>query len=210
MSVVNRRDFLKTASASAAIAPVDWRGVSIVADPRDPIASSGPAIWAASELRSSLEARGIPVQWRDSIHEDAASDLQILLSGPSSNARRLAGVDVPTSAEGFMLAPASSQSGNLLLAAGRDPLGLVYATLELADRVRFAPVALAALQLRQPEQERSANAIRSMARLFASDVEDKSWYYDRAMWNDYLTMLAAVSLRSSGEAVQGSAEAVRL
>src|SRR5205807_5129612 len=106
---------------------------------------------------------------------------QIILSGP-------AGAEVPNTSESFILAPASS---NHLLAAARDPLGLVYATLELADRVRFAPFALAALQLRQPEQEESANRVRSMARCFVSDVEDKSWYYDRAMWNEYLTMLAA-------------------
>jgi len=39
--------------------------------------------------------------------------------------------------------------------------------------------------------ERPANAIRSIARTFVSDVEDKSWFQDRAFWSRYLTMLAA-------------------
>ena len=75
-------------------------------------------------------------------------------------------------------------------AGGTDIRGLVYAVLELADRVRYAPVALDALKLAAQVSERPANTIRSMSRCFQSDVEDKSWYHDRAMWREYLTMLA--------------------
>src|SRR5580704_13271472 len=37
---------------------------------------------------------------------------------------------------------------------------------------------------------RPANAVRSVQRLFASEVEDKPWFYDREMWPQYLGMLA--------------------
>lgn len=40
-------------------------------------------------------------------------------------------------------------------------------------------------------QTQGANRIRSVMRLFASDVEDKSWYNDRDFWRRYLSMLAA-------------------
>ena len=79
----------------------------------------------------------------------------------------------------------------VLLASGGDALGLVYAALELADRVRYAANPMAALQLANAETERPANRIRSIARCFVSEVEDKSWFYDRAMWSEYLDMLAA-------------------
>ncbi len=36
----------------------------------------------------------------------------------------------------------------------------------------------------------SANAVRSVARLFTSDVEDKPWFNDREMWPAYFDMLA--------------------
>src|SRR6185295_15904723 len=39
--------------------------------------------------------------------------------------------------------------------------------------------------------ERPANTIRSVPRLFTSDVEDTPWYTDREMWPAYLSMLAA-------------------
>src|SRR5690349_6749231 len=35
-----------------------------------------------------------------------------------------------------------------------------------------------------------ANRVRSIQRLFASEVEDKPWFYDREMWPRYLAMLA--------------------
>ena len=37
---------------------------------------------------------------------------------------------------------------------------------------------------------RPANAVRSVQRLFTSEVEDKPWFYDREMWPRYLDMLA--------------------
>ncbi len=44
--------------------------------------------------------------------------------------------------------------------------------------------------LPQSNPERPANAVRSIQRLFTSEVEDKSWFYDREMWSRYLGMLA--------------------
>lgn len=42
----------------------------------------------------------------------------------------------------------------------------------------------------QSTSERPANAIRSIQRLFTSEIEDKPWFYDREMWPRYLAMLA--------------------
>lgn len=48
----------------------------------------------------------------------------------------------------------------------------------------------AALALPQSAADRPANAVRSVQRLFTSEVEDKPWFYDREMWPRYLAMLA--------------------
>ncbi len=186
MSFFNRREFLKTTGVASTLVRGDVRCVAIIADRHDPVASSEPAKWAAGELQSSLEIKGVLVRRRDSIERDA-DDFQIILSGPSVRA----GIPLPAVPEGFVLAPATLPQRAAVFAIGYDPLGLVYAALELADRVRFAAKPLAVLQLAKAEQERPANSIRSIARCFESDVEDKSWYYDRAMWSEYLGMLAA-------------------
>ena len=42
----------------------------------------------------------------------------------------------------------------------------------------------------QPLIEQPANEIRSLTRLFVSEIEDKPWFNDREMWPRYLTMVA--------------------
>lgn len=39
-------------------------------------------------------------------------------------------------------------------------------------------------------QAKAANSVRSVQRLFTSEVEDKPWFYDREMWPRYFAMLA--------------------
>ena len=54
---------------------------------------------------------------------------------------------------------------------------------------------MVAIPLRRMPHRRSfagtapPNTVRSIARAFVSDVEDKSWYYDKTFWREYLTNL---------------------
>ncbi len=95
--------------------------------------------------------------------------------------------DVPE-AIGLFRGKASRQAA--LLACGSDTQGLVYATLELADRVRFAEDPLKELRRVGRIIQQPANQIRSVGRLFASEIEDKPWFSDRSFWEGYLTGLA--------------------
>lgn len=63
--------------------------------------------------------------------------------------------------------------------AAPDARGFAYALTELADRVRYASDPVAALTLRTPETATPANTVRSIARAFVSEVEDKPWFYPR-------------------------------
>ncbi|MGA2555920.1 MAG: hypothetical protein ABSG04_06565, partial [Verrucomicrobiota bacterium] len=84
-----------------------------------------------------------------------------------------------------------AQKHSVTLACGSDERGLVYALLELADRVYFAAHPLEMLRTLPPASDRPANRIRSISRSFVSDVEDKAWFQDREFWPPYLDMLAA-------------------
>jgi hypothetical protein len=53
-----------------------------------------------------------------------------------------------------------------------------------------AGVLAGAPALPQSTAGRPANAVRSVQRLFTSEIEDKPWFYDRQMWPHYLAMLA--------------------
>jgi hypothetical protein len=199
---INRRSFVTagaagmvTAATAGVLDAAPASGVSIIVDPRDEVATAAPPAWAAKELEAALTARGTSVQTCDTIAQARPGNLCIVAAGsnalPAREILRRASTSIPDVPEALGLIPAGSMSKhNVLLAAGRDPRGLVYALLDLADRVRHNQDPLAALAIAKPVAERPANTVRSVTRLFTSDVEDKPWYNDREMWPNYLTMLA--------------------
>jgi len=192
---MNRRGFLKqTGLAAGAAAMSTLRGatgsVAIVVDPNDPIASVAAASWAVHTLQEVLAAQGITAKVYPRLDEAPAGDRHFVVA-QSENAMagqilRSANASMPSGPEGLGLVPGKAAGRSVLLATGTDERGLVYAVLELADRVKYGST----LDLKSPLLEKPANAIRSCARCFVSDIEDKSWFYDRAMWLEYLTTLA--------------------
>src|SRR5262249_31835183 len=66
-----------------------------------------------------------------------------------------------------------------------------YGLLEVADRLTYSNAPLATLRNPEPLIEKPVNPIRSVTRYFESDVEDKSWFYDKSFWESYLSMLVA-------------------
>jgi hypothetical protein len=198
---VQRREFLKTAGLAAAlgavgteIARAQARGVSIVMDPADTVLASAPPQWAVRELEKVLVERGIAVRRCERLNQAPSGDLCVVAGGSEENSCRQflkgSGVYVPAVAEALGLVAARISGRQVLMACGFDARGLVYALLELADRIRHAADPFAALSIPKPIVERPANVIRGLARLFVSDVEDKPWFNGREMWPHYLTMLA--------------------
>jgi hypothetical protein len=185
-----RRDFLKqtglalgaSAAGSEALAQSGGR-VSIVIDPADRVAAAPPVRWAAQELQRALTEHGIAGGQFASIDLTAAKDFCIVASG------RRAGISVPGAPESLAFVPTTVSGRPAVLVAGSDARGVVYGLLEIADRVRHGDL-IGALTSLKPTTEQPANTVRSISRMFVSDVEDKPWYNDRQMWPQYLTMLA--------------------
>ena len=198
-SDTNRRQFLKRAGLAAGLgmAPAAAAGkeVAIVADPRDPVASAPPVQWAAGELEQTLGSLGIGVRRFPAVDHAPPAALCVVVAGAQAAAAReilnAAKVSVPSVPDALALAAGKLAGRTVTLACGSDARGAVYALLELADRARHAEEPAAALQVRTALVERPANVVRSIARCFESDVEDKSWFNDRAFWGPYLTMLAS-------------------
>jgi hypothetical protein len=137
-----------------------------------------PALGAGREV--SLEigkdavAQSVPVQWalgelkKVVVVRDGAP-FKITIGA----AHRTAGAIL----ESYSMVPAA----NRLDVRAYDTRGMVYAITELARRGG---------QFEQPHGSEPKNPVRSVTRCFVSDVEDKQWYNDRAMWPEYLGMLA--------------------
>ncbi len=194
-----RRQFIKTTgTAAAAVAgagllqlPLSARednlAVAIVLDPDDAILKQAPAQWAVEQLRDALAARGVTTQIYRSLDQAPPAQECVVVGRTMFNS---AGAAMPGAPESLALQHKEIGKWSVLLAGGADGRGLVYALLELADRVKFAADPVAMLKAVQPVRESPANAIRSVARAFVSDVEDKSWFNDRNFWPAYLSLLA--------------------
>ena len=168
--------------------------VSLIVDQNDAIANAQPAQWALGQLEEALEAQGV----RATIYaqlEDAPDNHPCVVVSGSTNKLALALLDkqsltVPKTPEALGLVEGVLGGRQLLLACGYDARGLVYALLELADRVNHGAHPREALHVPEPIIEKPAVRIRSIYRAFCSEIEDKGWYNDREFWTNYLTELA--------------------
>ena len=199
----SRRDFLQMTALSIGaigLGPTAMaesgasKNVALVTEPSDAVASAAPVGWAVQELGRTLAQHGVSLRQFKSLEQVPASVLCLIAAGhatPTASALlKNAALNVPNSAEGLALVPSSYQGRQILLACGTDARGLMYALLELADRVEFADDPIPALHPENPVIEEPFNATRSVGRLFVSDVEDKPWFNDREMWPAYFAMLA--------------------
>ncbi len=199
----NRRRFVQTAGSVAALtvaepfalAAAGRGGVSILVDTDDRVAAGPPTVWAATELERALTGQHVKVSRPATLAKAPRGDVCLLVSGADTpvarNILKQAGTKVAKAPESLGLVPGRLETKSVVLACGSDSRGLVYALLELADRVNCATDPLAALDLRKPFLEQAANSVRSINRCFQSEIEDKPWFNDRSMWSAYLTMLAS-------------------
>jgi hypothetical protein len=195
-----RRDFLKIFGIGAVAVPLSGfinfssDRVSIIVDPLDKTCMSAPVQWAVAELTSAFTLRQISVQRCNSLTEANAGNLCIIPAGFDSRLGatilKAAKVTIPTVPEALGLVHGTAVNRQILLASGYDERGLIYALLELTDRVNNAISPLTDIRVFKTTIEQPANKVRSLNRLFVSDIEDKPWYNDREMWPQYLTMLA--------------------
>ncbi len=151
-----------------------------------------PAVGALSRLREALAQRGLVLtEWGDSAEPRAAH--VVAASADSAAARSAlasAGVSLPSGPESLALVGGRGRGAPTTFAIGTDGIGLAYALDELADRARFSENPVEALAVDRPRVEQPANAVRGVARLFVSDVEDLGWLRDRDFWRRYLAMLS--------------------
>jgi hypothetical protein len=207
---VDRRQFLKRVGAVAgtlAAGPLAHardgipepggdggaQGVAIVTPPDDAVAASGPVQAAAARLRQACQSLGLTARLCPSLEQVRPEELCILVAGSATRTARTildsAGVAPANLPQALVLLPGKHASRALVLASARDPLGLAYAVGELVDRVSCSRDPRAALLSTRPVVDRPACPIRSIMRIFASDVEDLGWFHDRAFWPPYLDML---------------------
>jgi hypothetical protein len=197
-SGINRRDFLLRTGAVAAggmLAGCAGRirpeqsggssGVAIYLSPDDAIASAAAPRWAAEQLRQSIAARNVPARIVHRLEDLHDNELQI-------RAGKLAFPPAPPSQMPLVqgLSINSSPDRRVIHAEGTNAIELSYALTGLADVAAMSDDPMAALRTTREPFHGGATPVRSVMRMFSSNVEDKGWFNDRDFWRRYLTMLA--------------------
>ena len=165
--------------------------VAIICDSSDPVVSAPPAKWAVEQLRQALLARDFTVRVCKQLDEAAPGELCVVATGSSSTMARDAGLTPPAEPEVLTVVAGNLGQRETLIASGSDSRGLAYALTEIADAVALADEPQSALRPPLPLLERPVNPVRSVMRVFSSDVEDRAWFNDRGFWQNYLSLLAA-------------------
>ena len=169
------------------------RKIWIIRDPDDQIAAQQPVCRALEYLEKSLSDHGIPIGYGEYPCEGSSDETCILISGydskPGNALIAEAGAPLPESPESISIIPGKLDGRNVLAVYGCDVLGLVYAIRELADQIIHSEDPMAALTPGEPTFDQPKTPIRSVTRLFTSNVEDRSWFHDKAFWHEYLSML---------------------
>uniref|UniRef100_A0A372INP5 Uncharacterized protein n=2 Tax=Paracidobacterium acidisoli TaxID=2303751 RepID=A0A372INP5_9BACT len=196
MQMLERRTFLKLVGAAAVTAAQDAvalpaHTVAIVVDPDSAITRSEPVSWAVKTLQDALSAKGIAATLSASPQEGSHSFVVVVAPAGSPLVRSFGSLPHLEAPETTALIPGKLSGSPAVLVSAIDNRGFVYGLLELADRVRFDADPFAALHLAAPVVETTPNKVRSVLRAFCSEIEDKSWYYDRGFWTSYLDTLAA-------------------
>jgi hypothetical protein len=168
--------------------------VVLIVDGADPLAAAGPVGWATGQLAQALVDGGVQARIASRLEDAVGGEQLVIIAGPSAPVAKqmlaAAGASLPAVAEALAIVPGQANGQPAILACGSDERGLVYAILELADRVQCSNDPAQALAVSETIIDQPANPIRCISRYFVSDVEDKPWFYDRDAWQRYLTMLA--------------------
>ncbi len=164
--------------------------VSLVVD-RSPAA---PANHGVEKIIASLRARNIACEQLRGLEGARGNHLVVVgLADGEGPAAQLLGANrlpKPLGAEALMIRHISWQGKPVLLVAGTDARGLMYAELDVADRIgwskdRKMPFSEVRDTLESPDAPQRAMSIYTMNRAYW-----ESRFYDEAYWARYLDTLA--------------------
>ena len=197
-----RRQFLKKTASAIAVSSLgaaggagqgEPAGVVIVPDRGDYLMQQPPGRLALEELTRALASRAIPGAVRDSLADVPSGSLCIFAAGKQSVLAREvlsgAGAELPDAPESLALVRGQAGSRPVLLASGSDSRGLAYAPGSWRTYCNTGPTPSGGCAGWTAWWKLRPTPCAAPARLFTSELEDKSWFYDKSFWSEYLGML---------------------
>jgi len=173
-------------SVRAAAAPV----VAVVTDERP----GAPVRHGLDQATRALQTKGIVV--RHASDADAAAGHPVIIAGLSHGTgaaavllRKLR-LDPPTGAESLLIRRVAERPHDVWLVTAPDDRGLLYALLDVADRIGWAADQSAPLSEVRDAREAPAVAERALSIYTMQRAAFESRFFDEKYWERYFDMLA--------------------
>jgi hypothetical protein len=149
----------------------------------------------AGKLRLAMQEKGIHVEQTTSLEKARAKTLIVVgLSGGAGSAAKLHNlldIPKPTEKESLLIRRTKWSRKKILLVSGADDRGLMYALLDVADRIGWAGDPGTPLSEIRDTMEKPAVAERALSIYTMHKANFESYFYDEDYWARYLDMLAA-------------------
>lgn len=147
-----------------------------------------------SKLRLALQKKGIHVEQTTSGEKAQAGTLIVVgLSGGSGTAaklHKLLDIPKPVEKESLLIRHTKWSGKKTLLVSGADDRGLMYALLDVADRIGWADDPSNPLSEVRDTIEKPAVTERALSIYTMHKANFESYFYDEDYWARYLDMLA--------------------
>ena len=146
------------------------------------------------KVRIALQAKGIPVEQTTSLGTIKGNLLLIagLSDGNGSAAKLHDSLDIskPKGAESLIIRHTKWSGKKTLLVSGSDDRGLMYALLDVADRIGWSTNSLRPFSEVRNIQESPSVPERALSIYTMHQANFESYFYDEDYWERYLDMLA--------------------
>ncbi len=155
----------------------------------------GPATHhGVNKVKLALRAKGIQIKQSASL-ETVRSDQLLVLglshkAGPAAILHSSLDIPKPLEAESLMIRHVMWSGKKVLLVSGADDRGLMYALLDVADRIGWAENAQNPLSDVRNIEEKPSVTERALSIYTMHQGNFESYFYDETYWARYLDMLA--------------------
>ncbi len=147
-----------------------------------------------NKLRLALQEKGIKAKQTTSLEKVQANTLIVVGisggSGAAAKLHKLLDIQRPTERESLLIRHTKWSGKKILLVSGADDRGLMYALLDVADRIGWADDPDNPLSFVRDAMEKPAVTERALSIYTFHQANFESYFYDEDYWAKYLDMLA--------------------
>ena len=152
-----------------------------------------PAKLALTDLENALQRRNEKIERKTSVSKGPHHHIVVGIAGRSPHVDQMLAENstvLPKPSESLCVSKFVIDTESIVVIAGRDVRGLIYALLDVTRAIELTPKDKSWVDAIASTTEQPFLRHRSVTIHLANRDLDGEWYYDEAFWREYFTMLA--------------------